>query len=65
VAAVGSRRGSVRDISQMREATTKDLSDLSFSRGLEGLSREQLIDEVVELRRKVAALEETLTKVKS
>ncbi len=65
VCAVGSRRGSVRDISQMREATTKDMSDLALSRGLDGMNREQLIEEVVELRRKVATLEEALTKVKS
>ncbi len=62
---VGSRRGSVRDISQMREASTKDMSDQVLSRGLDGLSREQLVEEVVGLRRKVAALEEALAKVKS
>jgi hypothetical protein len=54
---VGSRRGSVQDISQMRETSSKDLSDLVLSRGLDGMTREQLIGEVVALRRRVAELE--------
>jgi hypothetical protein len=55
--AVGSRRGSVKDISQMRETSVKDVSDLALSKGLDNMTREQLIDEVVALRRRLAELE--------
>lgn len=54
---VGSRRGSVREIAEMREASVKDLSDLTLSKDLDNKTREELIDMVLDLRRKVALLE--------
>lgn len=55
---VGSRRGSVRDISEMRETSSRDLSDLALSRDLDNKTREELIAIVLDLRRKVASLEQ-------
>ena len=48
----------------MREESVGDLSSAAalaeFGRGLDGMSREQLVDEVVALRRRVASLETAL-----
>jgi hypothetical protein len=41
----------------MRETSVKDMSDLALSKGLDNMTREQLIDEVVALRRRLAELE--------
>jgi hypothetical protein len=60
---VGSRRGSVADITSMRESTSalkKEKDDTKAFKELESLSKEELIQQVVSLKNRVAELETAL-----